>query len=426
MPTTTSTSPQPIVAYVMSDYPSPSHSFLREEVLAVRAAGIDVLPISVNPAGAADLLTDVDRAEHARTFEVKATTPSHAVMAIGRLTLRHPIRMGRFLVRSVRSGGTDVARIVKRVLQGVEGILVWQHASQHGVRHLHAHFAGTPGHVTRAAVDAAWLFGDQRWTWSITIHGPHDFMNEVEAGLPDVLRDADAVVAITDFTAAQLLRSAPPERRGAVHVIRCGIDLERFPPRSDDRVGEPLRLLNVGRLAPEKGQWVLLEALEQVVASGIDAHLRIIGGGPLRAELEREIGERGLDDRVELVGIVPPSRVRAELEQADVYCMPSFAEGLPISIMEALAVGVPVVCTSIAGIPELVVDGVTGCCVPAGSVTDFAAAIERLANDPTYRGAVVAAGRERVIARHDIHISAAALAELFTEVACARERRSDG
>ena len=118
--------------------------------------------------------------------------------------------------------------------------------------------------------------------------------------------------------------------------------------------------------------------------------------------------------------------MRAELEQADVYCMPSFAEGLPISIMEALAVGVPVVCTSIAGIPELVVDGVTGCCVPAGSVTDFAAAIERLAHDRTFRAAVVTAGRERVIARHDIRTSAAALAELFTELARAREGRSDG
>lgn len=403
----------PTVGYVMTHYPHPSHSFLLQEIQGVRARGLDVVPISVNVAEEAHLLTATDRDERDRTFYVKGVGRGRAAMAVAATFARHPVRTVRFVTAAAASGGTDVALVVKRLFQAVEGLLVWRHGSRHGITHLHAHFARTPAFVARFAVAAARQIGGETWTWSVTVHGPHDFMNEVAAGLDVVTAEADGVIAISDFACAQLMRLAPPERRTRVAVVRCGIDLDRFPQRTTPPSGERLRLLNVGRLAPEKGQWVLLDALRRVVDAGIDADLRIIGDGPLRAELEQQVADLGLVDRVRFLGNVPQLTVRAELEASDVFCMPSFAEGLPISIMEALAIGVPVVVTSIAGIPELVVDGVTGCCVPAGSVDDFAAAIIRLGRSPEDRIAMVAAGRARVEQRHDARDSAARLVGLL-------------
>jgi colanic acid/amylovoran biosynthesis glycosyltransferase len=419
----------PTVAYVMTHYPNPSHSFLRQEIIGVGSCGVTVVPVSVNPATDGDLLTELDHTEHARTFYVKETSSIRALLTVLTLLVRHPVRLVKFLFAAASSGGTDLSLATKRTFQSVEGLLVWRRCRRAGARHIHAHFAGTPGHVTRFAIDAARVFGGERWTWSVTVHGPHDFMNERLAGLDMITARADAVVAISDFTGAQLMRLAPPDRRDRVKVVRCGIDLDQFPLRPSTHIdttgaASPITLLNVGRLAPEKGQWVLIDALRKVVDLGIDARLRIIGSGPLREQLEQQVTDLGLTERVDFVGVVPQQIVRAELERADMFCLPSFAEGLPISIMEALAVGVPVVCTSIAGIPELVLDGITGCCVPAGSVDSFADAIERLARDPELRANVICAGRLRVEQRHDTKDSAGRLAAVFSQLVDDNQERS--
>jgi colanic acid/amylovoran biosynthesis glycosyltransferase len=407
------------IAYVMTHYPNPSHTFLQQEILRMRDEGFDIVPVAINEAAERDLLTDLDRSEHDRTFYVKATPKLAALRAVMSMVARRPLPTIRFFAWAARQGGTDPERIVKRSLQAVEAVVLLDEVRRRGIQHLHGHFAGSPAFVTWFTVELARRLADgPPLTWSLTVHGPHDFMNERSAGLPEVTAHADLVVAITDYTAAQLMRLSPPDRRSRVAVVRCGIDLDRFPRRApvDTAPDGGIRLLNVGRMAPEKGQWVLIDAMAELVKRGVDAQLRIIGSGELRDEIERQCAERGVTDRVELVGVVPPERVRAELEQTDVYCMPSFAEGLPISIMEACAVGVPVVCTSIAGIPELVIDGVTGHCVPAGSVTGFADAIEHIANDPAFRDRVVDAARARVEQRHDSTTSARELAALFHAV----------
>ncbi len=403
----------PTVAYVMTDYPNPSHSFLRQEILGVQAEGVDVLPVSINPAAGHDLLGELDRAEHARTYAVKATPPRRVATVLLRRAVTSPLAFAAFLLWALRQGHGDLQRSRKRFLQALEGVLVQDECRRRGVRHLHAHFAGAPGFVARAAAEAARRFDGEAWTWSVTVHGPHDFMNERDAGLPDVVAEAAFVVAISDYTRAQLTRLAPEERRERIRLVRCGIDLDRFALRPERPVTGRVRLLNIGRLAPEKGQWVLLEALRRVVDGGLDAELHIIGNGPLRSALEQQIERLGLVERGTFRGTLSQEDVREAVAEADVFCMPSFAEGLPVSIMEAMAVGVPVVCTSIAGIPELVRDGETGRCVPAGSVDDFADAIVGLATDEELRHRLVVAGRARVEQLHDARHSAAALAALF-------------
>jgi glycosyltransferase involved in cell wall biosynthesis len=177
-------------------------------------------------------------------------------------------------------------------------------------------------------------------------------------------------------------------------------------------VGQPATVLTIGRLAPEKGQSVAIEATALVVQRGRPVTLRLVGDGPDRDLLTEEIAERGLGDAVVLVGSLLPAEVAAELRAADLLCVSSFAEGLPMVIMEAMAVGVPVVAPRIAGISELVTDGETGWTYPAGRADLLADAIQEALSTP-YRDEVVKAARARVVAQHDRTSSAEALQQLF-------------
>jgi glycosyltransferase involved in cell wall biosynthesis len=323
--------------------------------------------------------------------------------------------------------------MARRAAQALEAVVVHRWCRQSGIDHVHAHFGGAPGTVAWFAAALSRRIDPRRpLSWSITIHGPHDFMNERSANLPALVANADLVVAISDFTAAQLLRLAPPSRRNRVQVVRCGIDLQLFAERDpsvDHRVTDegpdsctPLRVVTIGRMAPEKGQWVLCDAIAQLADRGVDVTLRIVGDGELRDELVRQIDALGLTDRIELVGLLEPIAVRAEIAAADVFCLPSFAEGLPIALMEAAAVGTPIVCTSVAGIPELVIDGQSGRCVPAGSMTALAAAIEQLAVDPQVRRKLADGARAMVEARHERRTNTRTLATLLRAAATNDER----
>lgn len=402
------------IAHLLSHYPHPSHSFLRDEVIGLRDAGLEVETIALNPAADAHILTELDRAERVRTRYVKAHPVRVALVAIAEVGRRHPIVLIRFVLRAASEGRPDPSTMLRRAAQAIEAVIVHRWCRQLEVDHLHAHFGGAPGTVARLAASLSHQIDPGRpLSWSITIHGPHDFMNERNADLATLVNSADLVVAISEFTAAQLLRLATPHRRSRVKVVRCGIDLELFTrharpieQRSDgeSRSGAealPLRLVTLGRLAPEKGQWVLVEAVAQLVDRGVDVTLHLIGDGELRAELRRQVDELGLSERIEFIRVLSPGDVRAAVAQADVFCLPSFAEGLPIALMEAAAVGTPIVCTSVAGIPELVLDGRTGRCVPAGSPSELAAAIEELARDPALRRSLADGARARVELRHD-------------------------
>lgn len=412
------------VAHLLSHYPHPSHSFLRDEVIGLRAAGLEVETIALNPAADAHVLTELDRSEQAATRYVKAR-PARAALVLAAAATRHPVRMARFVAWAGAQGGPDPTIMAKRAAQALEAVVVREWCRRVGVDHVHAHFGGAPGTVAWFVSELSRrLDDDPPLSWSLTVHGPHDFMNERAANLPALVAHADLVVAISDFTAAQLYRLAPPSRRERVRVARCGIDLSVFTPRdrSVDRDGDeagPLRVVTIGRLAPEKGQWVLVDAVAELVRRGIDVTVRVVGDGELRDDLLAQIRRLDLTDRVVLVGVLEPTAVRDEIAQADVFCLPSFAEGLPIALMEAAAVGTPIVCTSVAGIPELVVDGRTGRCVPAGSTADLAAAIEQLATDARLRAELAKGARAAVEARHDRRSTSQHLASLLGSVATA-------
>jgi colanic acid/amylovoran biosynthesis glycosyltransferase len=234
------------------------------------------------------------------------------------------------------------------------------------------------------------------------------------------VRDATVVVCISDFARSQLMGMVEAEHWQKLRIVHCGVDTDRFSPAPQRDGDGTVRILNVGRLTSVKGQAVLVEALAQLRADGVDARLTIVGEGPARPEIEAAAARLGVSEWVSLPGAVGQGEIRALYEDASIFCLSSFAEGVPVVLMEAMAMEIPVVAPAIMGIPELVEPGVNGVLVRPGRADQLAGAVRELAQSPELRARLGREGRRTVIEGFNIDRSAEQLAELFG--APARER----
>jgi colanic acid/amylovoran biosynthesis glycosyltransferase len=284
-------------------------------------------------------------------------------------------------------------------------LLPWLSAAH--VQHIHAHF-GT--NSTEVALFAHLLTG---LGYSFTVHGPDEFDKPEFIRLPEKIRRAQFVVAISSFTRSQLLRWVEETHWPKIKVVHCGLGRDFLDaPRP---VSEGCRrLVCVGRLSAQKGQLLLLNAASLLVREGVAFELVLAGDGEMRAEIEKSISALGLSAVVRITGWLSNEKVRDEILAARALVLPSFAEGLPVVMMEAMALQRPVLATYVSGIPELVRHGEEGWLFPAGSVEDLAAAMRECIEAPlseiARRGA---RARERALARHDVEKEAKLLAELF-------------
>lgn len=408
------------MVYVLTYYPQLFATFIADEIQALEARGFEVLPVAMNTPAPSDLAGAHERAERDRTLYLKAQGAWRVSRAILRAAATSPTALARTLWRAVRTAGLDLKLALWRVFHVVEGLLVWERCRQAGVRHIHAHFGLTPATIAWLACTFANLAGED-CTWSFTIHGYQDFANEKEAALAPKAESAHHVVCVSDFTRSQIMRITPPRLWDKFHVVRCGIDLERFRfAPGAQRAGVPT-ILVVGRLSAEKGHGVLLEALGLLRQAGTEVVVEFAGDGGFRADLEAQAARLGVSDRVRFLGGLHPSEISGRLRRADVFCLPSFSEGLPVSIMEAMAIGTPVVTTHIGGIPELAVDGETALLVPAGNAARLAGALARVLGDDLLRRRIVEAARRRVERQHSLPENARQLEALLADAVAPRD-----
>lgn len=387
------------VAYLNSQYPAISHTFIEREIQAVRAQGIDVITYSVRPCPSTELLSESMRREDASTRAIHALSKS-AVAAIGRdLLARHPAAAGAAALLAARSGlPTPRGKLWQGFYLAQAAVLhAWMR--QDGLRHVHVHMANVSADIARlaCAIGNA-IDGEGRWTWSLTVHGPAEFELSQQWDLSAKLADALAISCISDFCRSQLMRYAEPRHWSTMRVVRMAVDADRFaPPTTSRNHSGPIRLVTVGRLVPEKGSPVLIDALATLARRGIRTQTRIIGDGPLRAQLARDVHRLRLEDDVSLLGAVSQDVILEHYHWADAFVLPSFMEGLPVVLMEAMASGLPVVSTSIAAIPDLVHHQLNGLLIPPGRADRLADAIAELASDPARRHAYGRRGREAVL-----------------------------
>jgi glycosyltransferase involved in cell wall biosynthesis len=280
---------------------------------------------------------------------------------------------------------------------------------EEGVDHVHAHF-GT--NSTTVAMLVAALGGPG---YSFHVHGPEEFDKPAAIALGEKVERSRFVCAISHFGRSQLYRQVGYAHWPKVQVVRCGVDAAFLTGDGRAYPTAP-RLVSVGRLSEQKGQLLLIEALGQLAREGAEFELVLVGDGELRPQVEAAIAQHNLTERVHITGWASGDEVREHLLSARAMLLPSFAEGLPVVIMEALGLGRPVLSTYVAGIPELVTPGENGWLVPAGSVTHLVTALRDVLATPTATlEAMGAAGREAVLARHDVRVTAKSLADLLHE-----------
>jgi len=395
------------VAYLVNTYPRASHSFIRREIHALEASGLVVHRLAMR-SDRGTLVDPADLEEDARTEHL--LRPG-AVARLARAVLGAAVRgPGRF-VAAVRLAWACGARANARALHLVylaEACAVADRCRALGVRHLHAHFGTNPATV---AMLASQLGGPP---YSFTVHGPEEFDAAVALSLGRKVAGAAFAVTVSSFGRSQLMRWAATADWERIHVVHCGIEPDRFAPAPPPPDSPAPTLVAIGRFAEQKGHPLLIEALALARAAVPGLRLVLVGDGPLRPVLEDAVDRLGLADAVDFAGWLDEAGVRTRLEQAHALVLPSFAEGLPVVAMEAMATGRPVVGTWIAGLPELVRPDETGWLVPAGDATALAAAMIEAAKAPyDRRDAMGQAARARVVARHDIARSAAQLLALF-------------
>lgn len=393
------------LAYLVSVHPYLSQSFILREVQGLRRLGIDVDVISISaPDRPLAEMSAEERAEVARTWYVKSAGPLIWLTAHLSLLLGHPLRYLRTFGAAVRLGGWQPAELARHLFYFLEAGVVYWRLRRTGQRHVHAHFVSAVGVLVPR-------FGPV--DLSITVHGPDEFFDATRFRLAEKVRAARFVRTISQFTSSQLMRITGEWDAGKYVVVRLGVDPAVFQPVKFRPAPEPFTVLCVGRLIAGKGQRDLVSAVHALRAKGLNVVLRLVGAGPDRAALEALIARLGLGDVVTLEGGVNQDRIRAYYESADLFTLPSYAEGLPVVLMEAMAMGIACVSTRINGIPELIDDGVSGLLVTPGDVKALEAAIERLAIDPALRRRLAEAGRARVLKDYDLNANLAALADLF-------------
>ena len=398
------------IAYIVNTYPRPSHSFIRREIRALEARGVSVLRFALRGDRAA-LVDPDDLTEHDATEHIL----SRGALRLGLGLLRQAMRGGlwatvRLALICGRMGAGGVPGTGGRLWHLIylaEACYLAQACKAKGVRHIHAHFG------TNAATVAMLASGLSGIPFSFTVHGPEEFDAPRALALAEKLRRAAFCVAISSFGRSQLMRWADFADWPKIKVVHCGINPARFDTPAPSSAALA-RMVAIGRLSEQKGQMLLIEALARAVGDHPQLHLTLVGDGELRAPIEAAIAAHGLAAHVTLTGWLDEAGVRRELAAAQALVLPSFAEGLPMVVMEAMAAARPVIATYIAGIPELVLPGETGWLVPAGDVEALARAMGSFANTPLEALNLMGhQGRERALARHDIAASAQQLHELF-------------
>jgi glycosyltransferase involved in cell wall biosynthesis len=405
---------RPRVGYLINHYPKVSHTFIRREILGLEKQGFDVFRMAVR--GWDDPAPDpVDQIEKGKTRYLLKDGMGRLLKASVAMALSSP---GRFLsalklaLKMSRGGDRPWPYHLIYLAEACVAVPMLRAA---GVSHLHAHFATNPAELAALIAE---LGGP---SYSVMVHGSEEFDRPASLYLGEKIHRARFVTAITSFCRSQLFRWCDPADWDKIQIVRCGLDPEFHQVEAPAPRGH--RMVAVGRMSEQKGYLLLIEAAARVAARVPDFELVLAGDGEQRALIEASIARHGLQRQVRITGWVSSARVREEILGARAMVVSSFAEGLPVVMMEAMALGRPCVSSCIAGIPELVTNGENGWLVPAGDAQALAdAMVACLTLDDAELTRVGQAARATALARHDIDREAARLAELLHEHVFSKER----
>ena len=395
------------IAYFASLYPYASDTYVRNEVESLRLLGFDVTTFAVRRPPASWIVDPKLQAEANRTRYVLSGAGLHILLAVLATAFTRPIRLVQALNLVWRTHSPGVLNRIRQITYLCEGALLARLLIRSRIEHLHNHVAENSATVAMLASHMSGI------PYSMTVHGPGIFYHPRAWGLSAKIQRSAFTVCITEFCRSQCMIFTEPKYWSRLVVVHCGL-LDEFLLTPPETISDSKKLVCIGRLCPEKGHVLLLEAVQKLVAQGTDVEVTMIGDGSLRADLEAKVAQWEVSRNVHFVGWQSTEQVRSCLQASRGLLLPSFAEGLPIVIMESLAMGRPVITTWIAGIPELVEHGVNGWLIPAGSLDALVDAMSKALNTPVIElYAMGCRGREKVLREHNARIEARKLADLF-------------
>lgn len=406
---------RPSIAYLQSQYPMLSMIFVIREVLELKRLGFRIDVASINsPDRAPQGMTAVERAESEQTYYVKAHGLSGALVAHLHTLFRRPAAYLRGWTSVARLGGLDLVRWARLSVYLTEALMVGRWMGERHLDHVHAHL-GSQAATVGLFVKRVFGVG-----FSITVHGPDEFYDALGQHLTEKVEAADFIVCISNFARSQLMRLSDYRHWSKLVVSRLGIDPSVFSPRSQPEPnGGPFEVLCVGRLTPSKGQHILVDAIARMVEQGRNVRLRVVGAGVDEASLKQHAASLG--PHVIFEGAVNQDRIRSLYAAADCFCLPSFAEGIPVVLMEAMAMQIPCVTTHITGIPELIRNGVDGLLVAPSDVDGLVSSLSQLMDDPALCSRLGEEARKQVSEYYDLTRNVQTLAGIFQARLTARK-----
>jgi colanic acid/amylovoran biosynthesis glycosyltransferase len=405
------------IAYLINQYPKVSHTFIRREILALERQGFEVVRIAVR-GWDGELVDSEDERERERTRYILRDGFVPLIFALLRMLLARPVKSIRAFALACRMMHPTDRPFPLHFVYLAEAcrLVFWLKSA--GVQHLHAHFGTNPAEV---AMLAHVLGGPP---WSFTVHGPEEFDKPQFIGLAEKIRRCAFAVAISSFGRSQMYRLVNHDHWNKIHVVHCGLEPSFFstaPTFSPAVQG----LVCVGRLCEQKGQLLLIDAVRILRDRGVSVSLTLAGDGELRGVIEELIQRYQLETSISITGWLSSEGVRSQLIGARALVLPSFAEGLPVVIMEAMALKRPVISTFVAGIPELVTEGEQGWLVPAGDIGALVEAIQScLETRPEILENMGRSAFNKVSKSHDVDKEAAKLAGLFDATRAASDSNS--
>lgn len=386
------------IAYLVSQYPAPSHTFIRREIAALRGRGADIRTFSIRAPSTEERASKQDRAAFESTvyllpMSLRTFSSSHAAALF-----RRPGAYLAALGLALRHRAPGLRALLWSMFHFAEAIVLARKLERQRIDHLHNHFANAG--ATVGLIAARFL----RLPWSLTLHGISETDYPAGLLLGDKIACARFVACVSWFGRAQAMRITNPELWPKLSIVRCGLDLDELASVSA-RAPEPngeTRIVCVGRLSPEKGHLGLLDAFARLHACGVADRLVLVGDGPERARVERHGAALGISGALTFRGRLNEQDTLAEIAGAGLLVLPSFMEGLPIVLMEAMALGVPVVASRVAGVPELIEDGVEGLLFRPSDWADLSDKMSTLLSDGELRVRTVAAARAKVEREYDV------------------------
>jgi colanic acid/amylovoran biosynthesis glycosyltransferase len=392
------------MAYLVSRYPAVSHTFILREVAHLRSLGHVIHTASINPPDRAlDSMDTAERKEALATYGVKNDGPVGALKAMAYWAVKAPLRLTKMFRL-----GMHMASGLKGFAYAVEATMVAKWMSEKQLQNLHVHF-GNAGATVGVLVKAL-----NQCHLSYTIHGPDEFDDVAGQSLAEKMSAADSVVCISQFARSQLMRISAPSNWPKFQVCRLGVDPSQFT-RGQVVFGKPkVSLLCVGRLTPAKGQVLLVEACARLRDAGTNFKLTMVGDGPDRVRVEAAIAKHGLQDLVQLTGALTQEGVRNAFAQADIFVLPSLAEGIPVVLMEAMCSHVPCISTPVNGIPELIEHNQTGLLASPGDVDSLVTQLLHLCGSREERERLARAANLKVKQKFDLSRNVRELSHIFS------------